>query len=78
MMANFEEHRRTSYKDRWLYFTVVEDIDAGDFYAEIFDRQGKDVENLLGFDSKKEARIAAIRRITTLEGHAREVQSPAA
>ena len=77
MMANFEEHRKTSYKDRWLYFTVHEDIDAGDFYVEIFDRQGKDVERLLGLDSKKEARVAAIRRITTLEGSAREIPSPA-
>ena len=76
-MANFEEHAKTDYKNRWLYFTVHEDEDDGGFYAEIFDRQGKDVERLLGLDSKKEARVAAIRRITTLEGHAREIRSPA-
>jgi len=78
-MANFEEHAKTDYKNRWLYFTVHEDEDDGGFYAEIFDRQGKDVATVPttgSYSTKAEANKYAIAFIQEREAKAREIPSP--
>jgi len=78
MMANFEEHAKTNYKNRWLYFTVHEDEyedsdELGSFYVEIFDRQGKDVANLSPFATRQKASSAAIAYIQEREAKSREI-----
>lgn len=76
MMANFEEHAKTDYKNHWLYFTVFEDEEAGGYYVDIFDRQGRDVAQLPTnghYSTKKEASSAAIDFIQEREAKSREI-----
>ena len=72
-MANFEEHAKTDYKGRWLYFTVHSDGEKDSYYVEIFDRQGKDVADLSPFATRRKANAAAISYIQEREAKSREI-----
>jgi hypothetical protein len=70
-----------SYKERWLYFTVVHSEYDGGYYVEIFDRQGNDVATLPKGDgvypTKAKANTEAVAFIQKKEAQGREIESPA-
>ena len=78
-MSSFSPHHETTYKNRWLYFTVTQDTyeesdEYGKYYAEIFDRAGKDVALTESLDTFVEARTAAMTKIRELEAKAKELR----